>query len=139
MNLKELIALPFDQEFTFKTSRSSGSGGQNVNKVETRVSLCFEVQPSKLLSDEQKERIIKKLESRIDKKGVLKIDVEEERSQVRNKQIAIERFFELLEKALKKKKKRKPTKISKAAKEKRLKKKKELSERKESRRDNKVK
>ena len=129
--------IPFHQELTFKTSRSSGSGGQHVNKVESKVELNFDVVKSELLMDEQKLLIQERLSNRINKEGILQIVVEAGRSQHQNKEIAIERFFELVGKALKKQKKRKPTKPSKAAKMKRLKEKKELSERKERRRDDK--
>jgi len=135
MNLADI---PFQQELNFKTSRSSGKGGQHVNKVESRVELNFNVGESELLTEEQKQQIMEKLAKRINKEGMLQVVVEEERSQYRNKAIAIERFYELMEKALKKRKKRKPTKPSKAAKEKRLQEKKELSEKKQRRREDKV-
>lgn len=130
--------IPFLQELTFKTSRSSGSGGQHVNKVESKVELNFKIADSELLEEDQKSLLLEKLSNRINKEGVLQIVVEEGRSQRQNKQIAIERFLELVEKALKKPKYRKPTKPGRAVKEKRLKDKKELSEKKERRRGDKL-
>tara|TARA_R110000868_G_scaffold11605_2_gene56698 strand:- start:26 stop:433 length:408 start_codon:yes stop_codon:yes gene_type:complete len=124
----------FLEEFEFKNSRSSGKGGQHVNKTESRVSLFFNVQNSNALSDEQKAKLSEKLKHRISQDGTLQIDVESSRSQHQNKKIAIERFFDLIEEALKEKKARKITKPSKAAIRKRLKEKKIQSEKKQNRR-----
>ena len=120
-------------ELAFKTSRSSGKGGQNVNKVSSKVELNFNVGASSYLSQEQKEMLHKKLENRITKEGILRIVVQASRSQQENKEKAVKKFFALLEKAFKKEKPRKATRPSKAAKEKRLKEKKRKSERKELR------
>ena len=128
MNIKAL-----EKELVFKTSRSSGSGGQHVNKVETRVELNFNVVESLALSDAQKTRLQDKLKTRINKDGVFQIAVESSRSQIRNKGIAIELFLESLEKALAKEKPRVPTKPKRSSKEKRLKKKKIQAEKKERR------
>jgi ribosome-associated protein len=114
----------FTKEFQFKTSRSGGPGGQNVNKTETKVELIFDVQNSALLSVEEKELINKNLASRIADDGMLHLSRSSERSQLRNKERVIEKFYELLEKALTPKKKRLPVKISKGQKEKRIKSKK---------------
>jgi len=119
---------PFGKEFRFNTSRSSGPGGQHANKVETSVELRFDVQNSELLNQEEKERLLEKLSSKITKEGELIITAESKRSQVKNKEIAVEKFYTTLEKALKKRKKRKPTKPTKAAKEKRLQKKKKRAD-----------
>lgn len=118
------------KELTFKTSRSSGSGGQNVNKVSTKVELRFDIENSLLLSDFEKNRIENKLKNRISNDGILILTSDTERTQLGNKKKVIELFFELIEKALKKPKKRIKTKPTKASKEKRLKNKKIQSEKK---------
>ncbi len=109
-----------ESEIAFKISRSGGPGGQNVNKVATKVELDFDVRNSKLLTDEQKKRIELVLASRITNDGVLQIVSQSERSQLKNKQQARERFFNLITECFKVQKRRKPTKMSKGAKERRL-------------------
>ncbi|HTA28047.1 MAG TPA: alternative ribosome rescue aminoacyl-tRNA hydrolase ArfB, partial [Bacteroidia bacterium] len=123
----------FSSEWKFTMSRSSGKGGQNVNKLSTKVELHFDYLSSNLLTDEQKDLVAKKLEGFINKEGILKIASQEDRSQLLNKKNCIEKFYGLLEKAFKKKKKRIPTKRSKQSKEKRLKSKKIHSEKKKTR------
>src|SRR6056297_4215777 len=120
-------------ELVFKAVRSSGSGGQNVNKVSTKVELRFDVEHSEFLTGDEKARIFKKLKNRISNEGILIITSDKERTQLRNKNKAVELFFDLLEQALKKPKKRKKTKPTRASKEKRLKEKKVQSEKKQSR------
>jgi ribosome-associated protein len=120
----------FSSEWKFTMSRSSGKGGQNVNKLSTKVELHFDYLNSNLISDEQKDLVATKLAGFINKEGILKIVSQEDRSQLLNKENTIEKFYALLEKAFKKKKKRIPTKRSKQSKLKRLKAKKIHSEKK---------
>lgn len=104
------------KEVSYKTSRSGGKGGQNVNKVSTKVELLFDINSSALFSDEEKLLLNKKLQTRFNKDGLVQVICDEERSQYLNKEIAIERLVILLTNALHKPKVRKPSKISKAAK-----------------------
>ncbi len=108
------------KEIKFKTARSGGSGGQNVNKVETMVEGYFKVEASRLLSAEQKELIIIKLANKITDDGFLLIKSQTERSQLGNKEEVIRKINTLINHALIQQKKRKPTKPSKAAKENRI-------------------
>jgi ribosome-associated protein len=103
------------KELTFLTSRSSGPGGQNVNKVNTKVTLRFDVANSELLSAEQKEIIIKKLSSRITKDGTLVLTAQDKNSQLQNKEMVIKKLDDLLTKAFTVKKVRKRTKPGKTA------------------------
>jgi len=123
----------FEREFEFITSRSNGAGGQHVNKTETKVELRFNVNSSELLTDEEKLLIKQRLAHKINKDGILQIVTQKERSQVRNKNICINKFYELVEKALIKSKKRKKTKPSFSSILKRLERKKQRSEKKERR------
>lgn len=109
------------QELQFKAVRSSGAGGQHVNKVSSKVALTFDVNSSQALSEEEKERIIFKLENRLTKENFLLLQSDESRSQHKNKEIVIDRFLKIMEEALKIPKNRKKTKPSKSAMESRLK------------------
>lgn len=121
------------KEISFRTSRSSGAGGQHVNKVETRVEAIFNIEGSAALSDEQKNKLKSKLRKRLNAAAELIISASESRSQFRNKQIATSKLIETLEAALKPVVKRKLTKIPESVKAKRLKDKKLLSEKKQRR------
>lgn len=120
-------------ELSFKAVRSSGSGGQNVNKVATKVELYFNISESNVFTDEQKDKLIRVLKSRINKDGILILSSGESRSQFRNKTIVTNRFIELVRAALKEEKPRKKTKVPKAVKLKRLEQKKKASEKKANR------
>src|SRR6185436_6646572 len=95
---------PLHSEFRFKAVRSSGKGGQHVNKVSTSVELYFNIHESRLLDDKQKEEIFSKLKNRINSEGVLSLVSQSERSQLANKKKVIKRFDELIAKAVEKKK-----------------------------------
>ena len=123
----------FIPEFEFITSRSGGPGGQNVNKVSSKVMLCFDIQKSALLSDSEKELIQNKLTNKINTAGILQIVSQKERTQLGNKELCIEKFYVLIEKALTIPKRRRKTRPSKTAIEKRLDLKRKLSEQKQNR------
>jgi ribosome-associated protein len=106
-----------ERECTFTAVRSSGPGGQNVNKVATKVELAFPVNDSALLSDEEKQIISTKLDAKINEEGYLKISDSSSRSQSTNRDSVLEKFYDTIEKALIKPKKRKATKVPKAVKE----------------------
>jgi ribosome-associated protein len=121
-------------ELQFKAVRSSGAGGQNVNKVSSKVVLTFNLNNSKAFSEEEKELLKIKLDSKLSTEKVLILNCDEDRSQLRNKDIIIKRFLELLKNALIVPKKRKATKIPRSVIEKRIKAKRNLSEIKQNRR-----
>ena len=123
----------FEHELSYKTSRSSGSGGQNVNKVETSVTVLWKVEDSTVFTESEKERILLKLKNKINAEGILQTTVSESRTQLQNKKIATEKIQELVNKSLIVPKKRIATKPSRAKVEKRLESKKKLSEKKENR------
>jgi ribosome-associated protein len=108
------------KETTYKASRSGGKGGQNVNKVSSKVELLFSVNDSSLFTDEEKQLLNEKLQSRFNKDCLVQVICDEERSQYLNKEKALDRLINLLINALRKPKVRKPTKVSKAAKAARL-------------------
>jgi len=124
------------QELQFKAVRSSGAGGQHVNKVSSKVTLTFDLNSSEALSEDEKDRIALKLSNRLTKENILLLQSDESRSQHKNKEIVIDRFLNLLENALKIPKKRKKTKPSKSAVESRLKSKLRTAQKKALRRKN---
>ncbi|MFD2864017.1 alternative ribosome rescue aminoacyl-tRNA hydrolase ArfB [Mucilaginibacter antarcticus] len=124
------------KELRYKTSRSGGKGGQNVNKVSSKVELLFSVDESTLFTDEEKTRINQKLQSRFNKDSLVQVICDEERSQYLNKEKAVERLMSLLLQALHVPKKRKATKPSRSSKAERLDSKKLQSVKKEGRRKN---
>lgn len=124
----------FAKELTYKTSRSSGAGGQNVNKVETAVAALWKVEDSAFFSEEEKVLIKTKLANRINSEGILQVNASEARTQLQNRRIATEKILALVNAAVITKKPRKKTQPSKAQIEKRLSAKKKISDKKESRR-----
>ena len=120
-------------ELTFKAIRSSGAGGQNVNKVASKVVLTFDLNNSQALNEEEKMIIAAKLATKLTAENLLILNCDEDRSQLKNKAIVTKRFLDMIAKSLVVPKQRKATKVPKAVVEKRLKDKASLSEIKESR------
>jgi len=125
-----------ENEIEFKTSRSSGPGGQNVNKLNTKVAAILDIGNCSFLNSEQKITILKKLSSRLTKDGRLIVESQRFRTQRANRDFAVEKLNDLIEIALKKQKKRKPTKPTRTSVEKRLKQKKRRSDLKQHREKN---
>ncbi|MFV8324330.1 alternative ribosome rescue aminoacyl-tRNA hydrolase ArfB [Flavobacterium sp. ZS1P14] len=121
-------------ELSFKAVRSSGAGGQNVNKVSSKVVLTFNLRNSQALTEEEKLLLETKLSSRLTTDLVLILNCDEDRSQLKNKEIVIKRFLEIIKDGLHVPKERKPTKIPKSVIRKRIKDKKNISEVKKNRR-----
>lgn len=124
------------KEVTYKASRSGGKGGQNVNKVSTKVELLFDVAQSAIFNEDEKQLLLQKLQSRLNRDGFIQVMSEEERSQFMNKEKALEKLHLILVRALHQPKKRKATKPSKAVKAARLAGKRIQSAKKENRRKN---
>jgi len=119
LKVTEFLSIP-EEELRFTASLSSGPGGQNVNKLNTRVTLWFDVVNSPSLSQAQKELISRRLGSRISKEGVLRVISQQTRSQLANREAAVARFVSLLKAALQEAKPRKKTRVRITAKLRRL-------------------
>ena len=120
-------------ELTYKFVRSSGSGGQHVNKVSSKAELYFNLKESVVFNDYEKEKLLEFLKKRLNKDGVVVLACDESRSQFRNKAIVTQRFINLIEEGLKEQKKRRPTRVPRAVKRKRLNSKRINSEKKANR------
>lgn len=118
-SIDEIIERNLIKECKFKTARSGGAGGQNVNKVETKVELWFDITESELLTQEEKLILINKLYNKLEKESIIHLQEQTERTQLKNKELLKQKFYKLILSGFKIIKPRKPTKISKAAKAKR--------------------
>ncbi|WP_460880168.1 alternative ribosome rescue aminoacyl-tRNA hydrolase ArfB [Pontibacter rugosus] len=121
-------ARDFERELQFQASRSGGAGGQNVNKVNSKVELRFHVENSELLTEEEKALVLEKLANRINGEGYLQVVCQTERSQFKNKELCVERFKELLRQATTRQKKRTATKATRSSVRRRLEGKKKQAE-----------
>jgi ribosome-associated protein len=133
MSRKTLLTKGIVKELWFSTARSGGKGGQNVNKVATKIELFFDLENSLCLTDEQKELARKKLKNKLNDNGVLHLSEDRDRSQYKNKELAVKKFMDLLEKALEKPKPRKASTPTKASLQKKKEKKEKRSELKSTR------
>jgi ribosome-associated protein len=117
--INDKLSIPL-AEVAFRFSTAGGPGGQHVNKVESQVTLRFNVEQSPSLTGAMRERLREKLATRLDKNGVLQLSVQETRSQHQNRQVALDRFRVLLAEALRPSRSRRPTRPGRAAHERRL-------------------
>ena len=129
MDIQKLVS-----ELNFKAVRSSGAGGQNVNKVSSKVVLSFDLEASQALSDEEKLLLKENIFARLTSENIMILNCDEDRSQLKNKEIVIKRFLEIIKKGLFVPKIRKATKVPKSVIKKRIKDKKNISDLKQSRR-----
>jgi ribosome-associated protein len=120
MNAEELKGRNLEKEFVFSTSRSSGPGGQNVNKVSTKVELRFNLLTTEMFTEQEKELIVRKLKNKITKENELVLVSQSERTQLMNKIVVTEKFYELVAQALTVQKKRRSTRPTLSSKIKRL-------------------
>jgi ribosome-associated protein len=132
--VNESLAIP-RTELDVRVSRSSGAGGQHVNKTSSRVEIFWNIRGSRALTEEQRARLGEKLSSRLTTEGSIRVVASDMRSQSRNRDLAEERLADLVRRALVIPRKRKPTKPTRAAKEARLESKKRHSRKKSDRRD----
>ncbi|MEO8215500.1 MAG: alternative ribosome rescue aminoacyl-tRNA hydrolase ArfB [Acidobacteriota bacterium] len=126
IEINDEISIP-DSEIEFTASRSAGPGGQNVNKVNSRITVTFDVVRSAALNDEQKSRVLDRLKTRISRAGILQISSQKHRTQLANREAAVARFAELVAEALREERPRKKSRPSRAAREKRIEEKKRRS------------
>ncbi|MFN8334188.1 MAG: alternative ribosome rescue aminoacyl-tRNA hydrolase ArfB [Cyclobacteriaceae bacterium] len=131
MSIRKLTSAILLHELLFSASRSSGPGGQNVNKVNSRITLRFNIRESTILTDDEKSILLTKLGSRLTEAGELMVHAQDKRSQLQNKEAVMAKFDVMLAKAFEKKKARKATKPSKTAVQKRINSKKKRSEKKQ--------